>query len=260
MKKYFAIARAELLDALQEKGEILIWILIEAIPVFVMGSLWKANQAGLIALNVSQLVTYYVIVLVIARVTEYWFDEYLQDEIRDGTFSRYLLFPISVPLVFIPFTLGRKIYSTILLLPIFLITLFIFRQNILYPTGISFLLFLVSIIIASVIRYSLSVVVSTGAFYWEQAHALLHARWLLEVMVGGYLLPLSLYPKWLQSVANLLPFKYLFYIPASIYTSAISPMQAVSAISQATVWMIILLIVSHRIWVRGVRKYSSVGG
>lgn len=260
MRKYLALARAELLNAIQEKEEILIWIIIEAIPVFVMGSLWLANSHNLIQVSISEMVTYYLVVMIINRLTEFYFDEYVQDEIRDGTFSRYLLKPVSTPWLFIPVTLGRKLFANVILLPILVLMVVAFGQYLVFPGLAAGLLFVVFLFISSFIRYSLSVLITTAGFYWEQTYSLVHLRWILETVAGGYVLPLIFYPEWLRFIPDSLPFKYIYYIPAAVFTGMITTSEAIPALLPAFFWMIGLLVFGHWLWRIGIKRYSSVGG
>ena len=183
-----------------------------------MGSLWLANSHNLVQVSISEMVTYYLVVMIINRLTEFYFDEYVQDEIRDGTFSRYLLKPVSTPWLFIPVTLGRKLFANVILLPILVLMVVAFRQYLVFPGLAAGLLFVVFLFISSFIRYSLSVLITTAGFYWEQTYSLVHLRWILETVAGGYVLPLIFFPEWLRFIPDSLPFKYIYFIPAAVFT------------------------------------------
>ena len=254
------MARAELLDAIAEKEEILIWIIIDAIPVFVMGSLWLANSHNLLEVSISEMVTYYLVVMITSRLTEFYFDEYVEDEIRDGTFSRYLLKPLRLPWLFLPVIWGRRLFENILLIPVSALIIILFRQYLVIPDLPSLSLFAVFLIIASFIRYSLSVLITTAAFYWEQTYSLVHLRWILEAVAGGYVLPLIFYPEWIRFIPDSLPFKYIFFVPTAVFTGMISVQEAVANLLPALFWMAGLLLLSNLLWKTGVKKYSSVGG
>lgn len=263
MKKYFAIARAEWLDALQYRGEIMLWVIIESIPVFIMAFLWIASQSQLVNLGISvrTLVTYYVVVLVISRLTAFYFDNGLQKQIRDGRFSAYLVKPLRLPLAYIPQNLGGKSFTVFfLLLPLVIIIAVIFKNQLLIPSGWRLLLFFISLIPAYFIQFSLTVLVSSVAFFWEQSYAVMHLRWVLENVVGGYLIPLYLYPNWLVLATGFLPFKYVYFVPASIYSGTMPADSAYFQIALSMIWAVVLFFFSRLVWKKGVNSYSSVGG
>ncbi len=261
MRKYLALARAALLESIQEKAEIFIWVVLEAVPVFIMGSLWLANQQHLVTINISQIITYYLIVMIISRLTEFYFDMNFSDMVRTGEFSKYLLKPIRFPFAFIPQALGEKVVGGLILpLAMFIPLVIIFKENLIFPKPSGLLLFLVSLILTLGIRYSLSVLAGAGAFFWERSEALTHARWMLEMIAGGYLLPLSLYPSWARNIPEFLPFKYIYYVPVSIFTGIIELNAALTSLLIGVIWLIAMILFSQWIWRKGIIRYSGVGG
>lgn len=263
MKKYISLARAEWLDALNNRGEIFLWILLELFPVFIMSSLWLSNKNGAISLGYSsaQLITYYIVVLLISRLTNHYFDQSTQDEIRQGTFSRFLVKPLSFPSAFIAPSIGGKLYHFIFLFaPIILVTSFVLKGFVIYPTLANGILFILSIVAAFLLQYALSVMITSVAFYLEQASAFMHVKWVLENVAGGYVIPISIYPAWAQSILNYLPFKYLYFIPAQIYLGKYSNQESLVQLSISFCWVFILVFLSHQFWKKGVIRYSGVGG
>ena len=261
MKKYLAIAKAEWLDALQTRGEIFIWLFLETLPIFVMGSLWSTNKSSIPDFSTSQLVTYYVAILITSRLTGHYFDEGLQKEIREGTLSRFLVKPIKFPLANIPQNLGGKAFNTLFLLaPVLVVVISIFRNQLIIPSPQILFLFLVSLIPAYFIQYSVSVLVSSVAFYWEQSNSIVHIKWMMESMIGGYLLPLSLYPNWARVITDFFPFKYVYFIPAAIFTQRLSFPEISLNLLYSVLWAIVLFFIGDVVWKKGLREYSSVGG
>lgn len=263
MKKYITLARAELLDAINNRGEMVLHVVLETVPIFVMSSLWISNQNGVINLGYSssQLVTYYLIMLIISRATGFYFDQNAQEEIRSGSFSRFLLKPLSIPFAYIPQNIGGKIFHVGVLLSIILLVIaIVLGSHVLYPTLLNLIFFGTSLVAAYLIQYSLSVLVTAVAFYMEQSSAVIHLKWMFDVVAGGYMIPVDVYPIWLQSIINLLPFKYIYFVPASIVLSKFSFTQSLIQIGVGYIWVIILLFTSHTFWKRGVERYSAVGG
>lgn len=261
MKKYLALIRAEWLDALHSRGEIVVWFILDLIPVFIMGSLWIASQNKILAIDTRSLVTYYILVLVITRLTEFYFDESIQLQIKDGTFSKYLLKPIRFPFALIPQNIGGKIFNTtFILLPALTAIIFLFKDYFIVSSPQIIALFILSLFISYSIQYSISVLVAATGFFLEESTAFVHLKWMLGIVAGGYALPLTLYPDWAQKIINLLPFKFIYYVPAAIYTNQLSFSQIPRSLAIAVIWSIFLLIISKLIWNQGLKKYSSVGG
>ncbi len=262
MKKYYAIARAEWLDAIQNRAEISVYILIEIIPILIIIFLWQSNGRFIThGLSTSQLVTYYLGVLVCSRLTGFYFDQSTQEQIRDGTFSRFLLKPLRMPFAFVPQNLGGKVFNTLfLLLPIIIFIVSVFHKQIIMAPISSWPLVIASLIVAYLLNFFISKIVTTVAFFWEQSSALVHIKWVLESVAGGYLLPLSMFPTRIKDILNLLPFKYLFYFPTSIYIGELSYSEALDGLIIGILWAGVLGLISNAFWNSGLKRYSSVGG
>ena len=101
---------------------------------------------------------------------------------------------------------------------------------------------------------------TTAAFYWEQTYSLVHLRWILETVAGGYVLPLIFYPEGLRFIPDSLPFKYIYFVPTAVFTGMITNSEAANNLLPAFLWMIGLLVISHLAWRIGVKRYISVGG
>ena len=99
-----------------------------------------------------------------------------------------------------------------------------------------------------------------GAFFWERSEALTHARWVLEMIAGGYLLPLSLYPSWARNITEFLPFKYIYYVPVSIFTGIIDLNTVMTTLFVGVIWLTAMILFSQWIWKKGIIRYSGVGG
>jgi ABC-2 type transport system permease protein len=261
VKKYLTIARAEWLDAFQNYQEVLLWIIIEIIPILVMGSLWLSAGKLFSSQKISYLVTYYILVFIINRLTGFYFEQKMQDEIREGTFSRYLTKPISVQKYLIWDNLGGKSFNSLfLLLPIVIIFISLFHQYVFLPRAVNFLLFLLSLIVVYFIQFFLSLLVASCSFFIEQAFAINHLHWMLDAAAGGYMLPLAFYPLFLKNIFSVLPFAFVYTSPILIFTGQLSWSGSLLQIFFSIIWAVVLYFISSWVWQIGVKKYSAVGG
>jgi len=261
MKKYLTIAKAEWLDAIQSYQEVILWIIIQSLPILVMGVLWSSSGASLSAAKISYLVSYYIVIFLVDRLTSFYFEKNLQDEIREGTFSRYLLKPVMVQKYLIWAGLGGKLFNSIFLLfPIMLIISTVFSGYLVIPNLLYLCLFVVSLISAFFIQFSMSILVTSVAFFIEQAFAFNHLHWMLDAVAGGYMLPLTFYPKILGNFFGFLPFACVYFVPVNIFTGQFPVEIASQKIGVSVFWAITLYIFSNFVWRTGIKRYSSVGG
>jgi ABC-2 type transport system permease protein len=261
VKKYLTIAKAEWLDAIQSYQEVVLWVVIESIPILVMGSLWLSSGSILSSQKISYLVTYYILVFVINRLTSFYFEQNMQDEIRQGTFSRYLTKPISIQKYLISDNLGGKTFNTLFLLfPILAVFLMLFNSYLIFPKPLNLFLFLISLIFVYIIQFSVSLLVTSCSFFIEQAFAVNHLHWMLDAVTGGYMLPLVFYPVVLKNVFSTLPFAFVYSSPITIFTGQLSFSASLWQIFFSLIWAVVLYLASSVVRKIGIKKYSAVGG
>jgi ABC-2 type transport system permease protein len=136
----------------------------------------------------------------------------------------------------------------------------IFSKYLIFPGLVNIGLFLISLTSAFLIQFSLALLVTSGAFFIEQAFAINHLHWMLDAVAGGYMLPLTLYPKILGNIFGFLPFACVYFIPVNIFTGQFPFNIAVQKIGISISWAIFLYFFSSFVWRVGLKKYSSVGG
>jgi ABC-2 type transport system permease protein len=78
-------------------------------------------------------------------------------------------------------------------------------------------------------------------------------------MLGGLLLPLSLFPAWSQPVLEVLPFTYLFYFPTTTLLGQVSTAEWATGLAISLGWCGALALVSRAVWRRGRLVYTGVG-
>ena len=74
------------------------------------------------------------------------------------------------------------------------------------------------------------------------------------------ILPLPLYPEWMQPLLNALPFRGLVDVPTRIYLGHIPATEALGAIALSGVWALALIALGRWILSRGCRRTVVQGG
>lgn len=228
MRKYWTFFIVEWQQALNYRGESLVWFILELIPLVVMVNLSGYLQlSGRINhLQYSQLVLYYIISLFVSRLSSIHFEDNLIDDIKDGKISPSLMKPFSsleIPAV----------------------------------SPATAVIFTFSLIMAYLQRFFFGWIISIPAFWFEQSKALVHFKWMLEGVFGGAWLPLYLFPLWWQNISKFTPFYYWFYFPIQLLLGNTPDLYISLLISLA--WIFLLYWISYRFWKYAVRYYSAVG-
>lgn len=87
---------------------------------------------------------------------------------------------------------------------------------------VDFILFLIIVVLAVVVVYFFELIIGMIAFYTNSIWGVeIFKRAILSVF-SGMIAPITLFPEFLQKIANVLPFKDCIYTPISIYFGELS--------------------------------------
>ena len=229
-------------------------------------SLWQAVFAAtgrqrIGGFTFGGMVFYYVAAILVGRLVRGQERQISSaQDIYDGSLSRYLVYPA-------PY-LGMK-YAEHLgaLLPALLqVLLFGVAAALVLPappdTTVSIgslAMAAVSVALANLLWFLIRYPIQAVAFWADNV-------WTLNVMVrfasemlGGLLLPLSLFPEPLQKILLLSPFPYLFYCPVMTLLGRVPVGEWARGVAVVVLWCAALAWVGGRVWRRGERVYTGVG-
>jgi ABC-2 type transport system permease protein len=91
----------------------------------------------------------------------------------------------------------------------------------------------------------------TAPFYWIYQKILF--------IIGGLIIPLDVYPEFLQKLSKWLPFNYILWGPARLFVRFDTALLKQVLLNQA-IWIGITGALAHLIYRRGVRKVVVHGG
>ena len=76
--------------------------------------------------------------------------------------------------------------------------------------------------------------------------------------LAGAIIPLDLFPKWLQEVLAYTPFPYLTYVPAKAYMGE-NPFSMAQSVATLGLWTVLAIFFANFVWNRGLRRFSGAG-
>jgi ABC-2 type transport system permease protein len=157
---------------------------------------------------------------------------------------------------------SRSILSKLITLPILLVVAgglaLIFHPSAAFvPWAI--IAFLPALILAFLVRFLVEWTLALAAFWVTRVSAINQVYFLLMLFLAGQIAPLTLFPYWVQIVADILPFKWMLGFPVELLLGRLTPIQALEGLGAQTIWVIISLLLVRFVWRAGVRMYSAVG-
>ena len=222
--KFAAVFRITLASRFAYLGEMALRTIFLVLILFTFTQLWRATNAsqnvqGLTGFNIARLIWYLAFTEAMIISAPALTENEVDREVRSGDIVYRLTRPLSYPLYHLASGLGDRVLR--------------FLLNLLVGGAVAWLLVgpitlspialgaaVLAALLAFVADWTWSFSISLLSFWIEDTFGLhlLYRR--LLMLLGGMLLPLEAYPRWLGRVAHALPFQYLVYRPARLFVQA----------------------------------------
>ncbi len=181
-------------------------------------------------------------------------------EIYDGSLSRFLMYPIS----FFIYKYITKLAFSVISLAQYLLVLLAYFILFHAPNEIALSLsgFALSIsfsIFAGFVYYTMISILEVFAFWSDSIWSLMIMLRFTTSILGGALIPLSLFPKGLAHLVEYTPFPYFISLPVKLAMGQAYLADFLGGILYLSFWECIFLGLFYVVWTKGVREYSGVG-
>jgi len=234
-----------------------------AIMMYATYSLWSilyTQTPDAFGLDRARMTTYGVIgvVLFAVLISVNFVRYYISDKVRDGTLELDLLKPID----FLFHMLGRNIGEMLMQalfygLPAYLFARFVLGIEAPASTA-NALAFLASLLLGFLVFFHISLLIGLISVVTLKIDSYIWVFIGLTSFASGQIVPLWMFPPGLRAVLDLLPFKYIFFVPMTIYIGAQETSLAVLLRNQAA-WVLVLFAGAVLFW-SGVRRRIVVQG
>jgi ABC-2 type transport system permease protein len=204
---------------------------------------------------------YYVAVILIARVIRSNDMEWaVADDIYQGALSRYLLYPTSYGLLRYATQIGASVPSFVQILLFGAWVPFVLGiPDGVRITPVSALMCAGAVVMGNALHFMVTYPIQLVAFWADNCWSLMVAHRIIAFLLGGLMLPLTLFPSWSQPVLSALPFKYMFAFPVDALLGRLTPVEYGTGMAVALAWCGISAAVAAAVWRRGTLQYTGVG-
>ncbi len=257
----FAALRNGLQDATAYRIEFLFEFLGAAIvPAAVQWVLWYAlfeigGAKEVAGLTYPQMVHYTLMSVLFSQIRGGDHDFELQEMIRSGSLSNYLLRPVGV----VEFVYIRGVAAKLF------IAAFCLAAGIalgawlgLPPWRMAGGMLLA--LVGNVIHYQIGAALSTTAFFWEEAYSVLMVKNMLVKLLSGELIPLDLFPPSMAWIWKMTPFYLYVYGPTQFALGRWSIGELAYHLAIGIGWAVVGWALIRSTWGLGIRRYLSLGG
>lgn len=235
------------------------------IQVFVARALWQMifesqGATEMKGYTLEMMFLYYLIVPIGTRILTGENIGFMAREIYEGTFNRYLLYPLSVFQYKTLTYLSYSFFYAIQLIIIFLLYRGLITEAPITITDLINLFLGTGIFLLASMSYLMMAMMIELISLWADN------IWSLAVMMrffasffGGGFLPLNFMPSWAQSILAWTPFPYLISLPARTIMGRTSLEEVSQGVAILLVWTLIFMGLVKFIWNKGEKNYAGVG-
>lgn len=255
------LLRVGFAEAVAYRAEFLVWLLSTNMPL-VMLALWLAvaREGPVGGFGPGDFVAYYLAALVVRLLTGAWVIWEVNYEIRQGTLAFRLLRPVHPLVHYACENLAAMPLRVLVSLPIAVGLLLALGGERVTDDPLLLALFPVTVLGAWAITFLAMAAIGALAFWFESATALFEVWLGLFFVLAGYLVPLALFPPWVQALSGALPFRYMLAFPVEMVVGMLSRAAALRQLAIQWAFVAGLLLLARAAWRLGLRRYSAYGG
>lgn len=265
MNKYTSVFVISLAQEFAYRANFIMWRLRNIVQLLVIYFLWDTVYADpnklLFGYDRAKMMTYVFGVLILRSIVTATRSNDVPGEISRGDLINYLVKPVH----FFKYWFSRDLASKVLNLAFSAVEgvalYMILRPQLSFPpSSVSFLLFLLSIVIA-VVLYFLLVMTFASITFWvvEQAWGLMFLLFVFTDLLGGIVFPIDILPALVQKLIYATPFPYLIFMPIQIYLGKLNYLESLQSIAVALVWVFLLAFLLRKLWAFGVQQFRAEG-
>lgn len=261
MRKFFRKARVLLsvyyVYMVEYRAELVLWVLAGSLPLILMGIWMEAARGGQFGFTPVEFARYFLAVFLVRQFSIVWVIWEFEKEIVEGKLSAKLLQPLDPAWHHVASHISERFAR--LPFAILLIVLFF----ILYPKAMwipnlqGFLLCVLALGLAFVLRFLIQYTFAMFAFWIERAAALDELWLLVYLFLSGVIAPLEVFPPLAREIVLWTPFPYLIYFPAALLVG--QEVDVVKGFLAMFVWSLLFFMCNRWLWRQGLKKYSGMG-
>jgi ABC-2 type transport system permease protein len=182
-----------------------------------------------------------------------------EERIREGTMSFHLVRPVHPVHYDIGIFAGWKIVVIELWIPNAVVLALIFHPTLM--TGVEQgIVFFIAIWMAFLLRSLLLWSLGLITFWTTRASALFEVYFYSELLLSGRVLPVSLLPRWAQTIGDFLPFRWSFGYPITALVGPISRAELYLGLLAQLAWIAGAALIVAVVWRRAVKHFTAVSG
>jgi ABC-2 type transport system permease protein len=264
-KRYLALTRAGIIEEMQFRASFLIMVVGNLLYLIVVYFLWKAIYASA-GTDVVSGMTFNdtLIYLVLATALFNFLDLYtvwqIGRDIQTGKIVLDLLKPMEYrKLLFWSYSGSFVTQFFFTFLPTFIVVAAVTHGAIGF--GLNLPAFILSVVMAVSINYSVDFFVGTICLYTESIWGINIMKQVVVLLLSGATIPIAFFPEPLKTIVNFLPFQSIYNAPLSLLLGKVTePRELLLTLGTQLLWCVVMMVISKVFWKLSLRQITVNGG
>lgn len=218
----------------------------------------RADGGSVDGYTPGSLAAYYILWTLVRNMNLVYAPSGFEIRIATGRMSGRLLLPLHPIHYDLAGYAGAKVVWIGQWIPIAVVLALVFHPE-LDPTPAQVLTFLVAIWGAFVLRSLFLWALGMVTFWTTRASALFDLYMVIELLLSGRLVPVTLLPDWVRTISGYLPFQWSFGFPIDVLVDRQSPEQLLAGLGAQAFWIAVGVVLVSVAWKRAMLRYTGVG-
>jgi ABC-2 type transport system permease protein len=262
LQLYRQLIHTSLAAMLQYRVALLIWLIGQVLAPVIYLVVWStvsvASGGSVGGYTSGDFAAYYLALMIVGHLTYTWIMYEYDYRVREGTLSASLLRPLHPIHGDIADNLGSKAMSAPFMLAVAFGLGLIFQPTFTFVPWAA-VAFIPVIGLAFVLRFFVEWTLAQAAFWTTRVSAINQLYFLAMLFFAGEMAPLALMPPPVQTIATLLPFRWMIAFPIELLLGKLTPQQTLAGVAAQLAWIGLSYALLRVVWRLGLRQYSAVG-
>lgn len=263
MRKYWEVSKIYMKSQLIWRADVffnMVFTIGKILFAYLLWGIIFENQSTVGGFTFSGMLSYYVMNSFLSQLEmSQGISEEINHRIRNGTFSKYMILPISKEGYFLTMELGIVLFHLIFDFLTAFVWIIIFKIEFVYTKNVLILLsaFFMSVM-GMIFMVQLNYFLGILTLKYQGIDTFLRIKNNFIALVTGTIIPLDLFPEILINIMKLLPFYYVSYLPAMLVTGNCQD-EAFWGLCVIGIWCVVVQMMINIVWNSYSRKYDGVG-
>jgi len=260
---YTEFARVGFMNMLAFRLRYYTGIVTYFINVSVYYFIWRAiytYDPQFAGMGFPQMVTYVAVGWVIRSLYFNNIDSQMAADILEGKISMIMLKPVSVQASYVARVLGESAFRFVMLTAPAAVVIGLVFPVAPPASAMHFAAFLAAVGFSILIVAALNFIMGTCAISLKSILGLLRAKFWMQELLSGLLVPVTLFPSPFREISGLLPFQHIGFTPMMIYLGKLDGSQILRVFALEAFWVGFLFAFGAWFWRTLSRRLTIHGG